>query len=448
MFTKKKTDEVFGISVNYRLISYVDRGSLDSEITTYLSRDTHIALRGESKCGKSWLRQKCIPDAVIVQCRLGKTVTETYIDALSQLDINLELEKNHSASVKGKVSVQTEIRTLLAALKLTSNLEASEESTGKSQVVGHDVNDLRFIADVIKASKRRLVIEDFHYMSVKERRKFAFDLKALWDYGLFVIIIGVWSQSNMLLSLNPDLSGRVHELSISWNPADLSEVLNKGGKSLEIKFCDEIINKLIKHCYGNVGILQKLTLETLDKASIKQEQKAELEFCDSEALDTAALFYADQINSLYQEFARRVASGIRTRKSSTGIYAHAMAVIVDSPDDKLINGLSADEIFDLSHKRQPRIQKGNLKTILEKIDGLQLDENGTGIVLTYNEATREVTIVDKQLLLYRKFCTVRWPWEELITEVDGQHIGEPESAPDGYSADAQPLVSYGQQVLF
>lgn len=55
---KKKVKDVFGISARILEDSYVDRGELDSEIRKYLSRDTHIALRGESKCGKSWLRQK------------------------------------------------------------------------------------------------------------------------------------------------------------------------------------------------------------------------------------------------------------------------------------------------------------------------------------------------------------------------------------------------------
>lgn len=182
MFTKKKTANVFGISAEYRSLSYVDRGSLDSGIKTYLSRDTHIALRGESKCGKSWLRQKSIPDAIVVQCRLSKTVTDIYVDALSQLDIRLELERHNVDSLKGTLSAKTEVGLkLLATLKGESSIEGKNESGEKQQVVGHDINDLRFVVDIIKASKRRLVIEDFHYMSVAERRKFAFELKALWD---------------------------------------------------------------------------------------------------------------------------------------------------------------------------------------------------------------------------------------------------------------------------
>jgi hypothetical protein len=47
-------------------------------------------------------------------------------------------------------------------------------------------------------------------------------------------------------------------------------------------------------------------------------------------------------------------------------------------------------------------------------------------VLSYNEATEEVSVVDRQLLLYRKYSTVSWPWEKMIEE---------SSADEDYAAD-------------
>ena len=51
---------------------------------------------------------------------------------------------------------------------------------------------------------------------VAERSEFAFDLKALWDFGVFAMLVCVCSEQNMLLYLNPDLTGRVNEVSIVW----------------------------------------------------------------------------------------------------------------------------------------------------------------------------------------------------------------------------------------
>jgi len=37
-------------------------------------------------------------------------------------------------------------------------------------------------------------------------------------------------------------------------------------------------------------------------------------------------------------------------------------------------------------------------------------------VIAFNDSTDEISAVDRQLLFYRKFLTVRWPWAELIAE--------------------------------
>src|SRR2546427_6410842 len=100
MFTQtKRTSQVFGISNTVLLDSYVDRGALDQQIGTLLQRPTHIALRGESKCGKSWLRQRTVTNAITVQCRLDRGVHDLYIDALSQLGIRLVLDDTQSGKI-------------------------------------------------------------------------------------------------------------------------------------------------------------------------------------------------------------------------------------------------------------------------------------------------------------------------------------------------------------
>ena len=177
-------------------------------------------------------------------------------------------------------------------------------------------------------------------MSVKERTSFAFDLKALWDFGVFVTIIGVWSQSNMLIDLNPDLTGRMEEISIYWSDVDLDKIISKGSEALGISFRQDIKARLIGECFGNAGILQKLVLDTLDEAKITEQQQNTITVNDIRSVESAEMSYAEQLNPLYQQFAKRVASGIRNRKDSTGIYAHAMAVILDASDDLLMKGLS------------------------------------------------------------------------------------------------------------
>lgn len=414
----KKTHEVFGVSAEVLPDSYVDRGKLDEQLRGLISRNKkHVALRGASKCGKSWLRRKIVTNPIVVQCRLGKSVTDIYADALSQLGIELTVQSVTKSAFKGSVKASVGAGSELLG---KAGIEAlSEQSSGQDVTrskVGGDINDLRYVAEILKASGRKLVIEDFHYLSIDQRSNFAFDLKSFWDWGLNVIIIGVWSQDNMLLSLNADLAGRIEEISVTWTSADLERILQQGGAALNIVFEQPLRSKIAEASYGNAGILQTLALQILDDVRIDEYVPAGVDLADESLLTAAAVQFAVQLNPLYLAFGRNVSEGIRSRPNSTGMYAHIMAVVMDASDDDLINGLAVGEIFRIAHSRQGRIQIGNMKSALAKIESLQVDADGRGLVLTYNPSTERVSVVDRQLLLFRAYRTASWPWEAIIEE--------------------------------
>lgn len=417
MTKKKRADEVFGMSNEILKDSYVDRGALDHILGKIIGRRVHVAIRGPSKCGKSWLRQRVVSNSITVQCRLGYSVVNIYESALAELGIKLIIEETTQGHLKGRVEGQAGIgNDLIGKVAAKIDAEIGRASTQKTQQVGHDINDLKFIANLIIESGRRLVIEDIHYLSAEQRTQLAFDLKTLWDLGCFTIVVGVWGEANMLVHLNQDLSGRIEELSIEWGIEDLREIMIRGGQALKVEIARDLQNEIIRDSFGNAGLLQRLALKLFDEANIEEEQDSPVVLDSRQHYLNAAMAVADQLNGVYQKFAERVASGIRTRNDSTGIYAHAMAVIIDAEDAKHMNGLSIDEIFERAHKRQARIQKPNLKAILAKIDGLQVDKDGRGLVVTYDCSEEKVLNVDRQLLFYRKYLTVSWPWEELIIE--------------------------------
>ena len=130
--------------------------------------------------------------------------------------------------------------------------------------------------------------------------------------------------------------------------------------------------------FGNAGLLQRLVLRTLDEAKIEYAQTLTVYLTEMAQYESAAMAVADQLNGVYLKFGERVAAGIRTRADATGIYAHAMAAIVSAEDAFHMSGIPVEYIYTVSHARQPRIQKSNLKLILSKIDSLQVDKDGRG----------------------------------------------------------------------
>lgn len=414
-----KSDDVFGISTEILHPSYVNRGDLDARIEKLLSRNFHIALRGESKCGKSWLRKATMPNAIVVQCRLHKTPQDLYTDILSQLGLSIITERSDGASDKIHLeATQSFGASILAKLSFKQSITLDESNSEKSKPIGKDINDLRFISEIINASDRRLVIEDFHYLSPAERSSFAFDLKALWDYGTYVVVIGIWSENNLLIHLNPDLSGRIEEVSIYWSEDDLRRVLEKGSEVLCLNFPEIVLKRFIADSFGTVGILQRLALEYLDASNISGTLDQKKTVGDESVYESVAMNYAEQLNAQFQTFAQRVANGIRQRSNSTGIYAHMLAVVMEATDNQLVEGLSTDDIFKIASQREARVKRANLGSIMRKINGLQIDNDGGGLILSYDDNKDEVFVIDKHLFFYRKYATAQWPWERVIKEAE------------------------------
>lgn len=416
--SNKMVSGVFGISKDVRKESYVDRGNLDEEISRHLGRDESISLRGASKSGKSWLRQKLIPNANVIQCRLNTQVNDIYGEALSELGIKLSVTESRSGTFRGSVEATTSLGAKLLSLvdvggKFAFGLEQEKEHTEEFRAVKRDITNLAFVAEIIRKSQRRLVIEDVHYLGHDQRVRLAYDLKALWEFGVYVVIVGVWERQS-LIDLNPELTLKMEEFSIEWKNDELMEILDKGGQVLNLEFGDALRQYLAELSYGNAGLLQTLALETLDSAGIDRRPDCKKTLCDLSLADKAATKLAKRLQPLYQSFAKRTAAGIRTRTNSTGIYAHAMSAIMSFSDEQLIHGLSVKAVFEKAHDKEPRILLPNLRSALKKIDSLQVDSDGRGLVVTYDEGSDEITVVDRQILLYRRYLPVHWAWEDEI----------------------------------
>lgn len=56
--------------------------------------------------------------------------------------------------------------------------------------------------------------------------------------------------------------------------------------------------------------------------------------------------------------------------------------------------------------------------MLQKLEELQVDSDGRGLVIAFNEANDEISVIDRRLLFYRKYVTISWPWEDIIREHD------------------------------
>jgi hypothetical protein len=178
---------------------------------------------------------------MLVQCQPGATPEQILTEALGTLNIRAEIKRKDTGGYEGSLEISTKASAgvkILAALGLTAKAagKASRQKDVESEPVGHTPGDLNWVAKVLAASERRLVIEDFHYASEDNRREAAFLIKSLGDYGVFVIVVGIWPHDHLLSYYNGDLEGRIEDIHLRWSAEELEKVLAQGAQHLGISF--------------------------------------------------------------------------------------------------------------------------------------------------------------------------------------------------------------------
>jgi len=77
------------------------------------------------------------------------------------------------------------------------------------------------------------------------QKDLAFLLKAMGEYGLFVIVVGVWPKDHLLTYYNGDLEGHVEDIHLKWSDSELKKVILQGCDALRISIPDSLVNTML-----------------------------------------------------------------------------------------------------------------------------------------------------------------------------------------------------------
>lgn len=416
-----RLSDVFGIRVDVDPRSYVDRGNLDNRLKSLLGADSHIVIHGDSKQGKSWLRSRLIPreDTILIQCQPGATPEQLLKEALGALNVRAEISRKTTGGYEGTLEISGTATVgikILAKLGITAKTgtKASRQKEISSEPVGQTPGDLNWVAKVLAASEKRLVVEDFHYVSEENRRETAFLIKALGDFGVFVIVVGVWPHDHLLSYYNGDLEGRIEDIHLRWSASELEKVLNLGAANLGISFSPNVRETLIRDAYGNVGLLQRLAKALCLEEGI-EEARSDAPFITSgESLDRARAAVANSMRARYESFADNFVQGLRRLKEGLEVYRYLLQVVSEATDADLESGLQRNELLGrIKALSAGQIRQADLTNALQRIDRLQAKIAVKPLVLTYSRDSQRLWVVDKSFLFFRKYGTPNWPWEEV-----------------------------------
>lgn len=417
--------EVFGINANIDSRSYVDRGGLDQRFQRALKSNRHVVVHGGSKQGKSWLRTKGLRDkeAVVVQCTPTSTVESLLREVLGRLGVTATLHVTKTRELQGTLdfSSSVELGKVLAKMKVSGAGQGSARSSQVEDVepIGQTAADLSWVTKTILASEKRMVLEDFHYISEDVQRELAFLLKAMGEYGLHVVIVGVWTRDHLLNYYNGDLEGRVEDIHLKWSDDELEQVLLQGAEAMRIRFMQDAINELVGDAFGNVGLLQRLAEQVCEFEGVFETpswSRSPKNIGSAESLDSARKAVATQMRGRYQTFADNFVRGMRRLPdySRLEVYRHLLRAATEATDRELLEGIDSAVLLQrINEKRnQKPLRSADLTQALDRIEKLQVRIQVNPLVLIYSKSARKLKLADNAFLFFRRHGDPTWPWQD------------------------------------
>jgi hypothetical protein len=322
--------------------------------------------------------------------------------------------------------------------KLVGKISASGKAEGAISTtttvdeapIGRTVADLLWVSLSIIASGKRLVLEDFHYLSEEVQRQFAFMLKAMGEYGLFAVIVGVWPRDHLLTYFNGDLDGRVEDIHLRWSDSELLLVLAQGSRALNIRISTQIEQQMLRDAYGSIGLLQRLAEQLCIGSRVREthpRMQPRAVSGGSTYLESRSAVAA-QMQGRYQTFADNFVRGMRRLAEGLEVYRYILQASTEASDDELIAGIDSAHLLQRvsDHQGGESIRASDLTQALERIDKLQLKIGVNPLVLTYNRSDRKLFLADRSFMFYRAHGNQQWPWSAAAPEIRNDlYVQEP-----------------------
>jgi len=421
-----KTIEVFGVS-NEQVFSYIERKQVDERFLEGLQRNKHIIVFGASKQGKTALTNKHLKgkDFIRINCSPQTKAIDVYKSILRQLDVEFEEERSEKTLVEGsgKGGVKAKVK-----IPLFADSEASTEITGrvsreestKHKLVEYNLGLPQDISEILRSInfKRRIIIENFHYLEEEVQNEIAFHLRVFEDFNVLFVILGIWREKNRLAQYNGDLQDRLIEIPVEpWTEDDFKKVSQKGGEALRVSF-DGVLAQIIDSSFDSIGVFQELCKECCFAAGL-QEKSESLVVIEEGYLKIAIEKKLEDYSGRHiRSLETFVEQQARTSDEVPLYLPYYFVRILFNLDFKDIEiGLKRkfihDEIRKLHH-RADDVRSSDMSYFLHNIVQSQIKRSIVPPLFDYDRSTKTIKIIDSTLYFFLRNAEK----EDIILEIE------------------------------
>jgi hypothetical protein len=430
------TTDVFGIRTK-PVLSYVSRPSVDGRFEGATRTDHHIVVYGSSKQGKTALRQTHIRDdrCAVYRCSPKSTTEQIYQSVLRSAGIKIQVTQ--TTTVEGEVGVKTKagFSAFLpfvgkAKAEIEGDVRGSASHEVESEFIGYDLGDAQAVAEIlVKAGfDKYVVLENFHYLNGDVQRALAFDLKTFHEVGVRFVILGIWQESNLLMTHNGDLQDRIVEVPVEpWSSADFDAIVGKGSELLNVVIDRAIVVAFENESYGNVGLFQEFLREYCLQCGLSERSATFERLSRTDARDIAIQSKLESQRAVLLKALQGIAARSRVRHGEEALLLpyYLVQVILASSIDDLRRGLEKGRLLELLraiHHRSEKdtIRTGDVTNLLVKLPSYQRDISPP--LLHYDSNAKRLRIVDSRTF----FVLSRVEREELADDIPRPDVTDDE----------------------
>lgn len=375
------------VPAGFPQITYIERLELKRKIiSAKMNTSKHICIYGSSKSGKSNLWRKNFEEDEYIKIGLNskQSIDDIYSEILNQLEAYYISEKSVKDDVKASIGAEIKLTIqMLMSSKINSKIEGSFENGEKRALVGKQVISSNTVIKYLKPSKKRIILEDFHYANDEVISILAQDLKAFSDEECQFVLISVPVRTDKLLKANIELQGRLIDLPVGmFSDIELIEIIDKGIEALNIDFTSELKNEIVKEANKSAAITQDICQKICVEADVYETKKERVLISDLEIFKRACIHVAEEQKVTFEQIANTVGRH-EHGNITTGIYRWILKIVQKVPIGE--DGIKNTEVFKkIKDFGNNTIQQGSVTNGLGGLPKL-LSKNGLPPVFEYNE---------------------------------------------------------------
>lgn len=239
-----------------------------------------------------------------------------------------------------------------------------------------------------------VVIDDFHRLDQAARIAISDFMKLLADEERTdskVIVVGINKAGESLISLAPDLGGRIDVIKLGANPTErLEQVVQKGAEALGISLAAK--SEIVESAQGSFNIVQALCHDAcLSDGVIESRDDGHVVDSSFELIRERVL---DRLSASFHKRAEVFAKGKKLRREGRAPYLQILRWLAQSEEWTVDLEREMSKHPTLRGSVSQVVEKGHLRNLLDEKAELLSD------LLHYDEDSRVLAVEDPQFYFY------------------------------------------------